>query len=83
MFSDMMVGQKMSSISITVKLGLAGTLAVAIALGIGRFAYTPILPYMQSELGLSSTQLGALASWNFFGYLIGSLTPLLLSLIHI
>ena len=79
----MMVGQKMSSISITVKLGLAGTLAVAIALGIGRFAYTPILPYMQSELGLSSTQLGALASWNFFGYLIGSLTPLLIPVIQI
>ena len=83
MFSDMIVGQKMSSISITVKLGLAGTLAVAIALGIGRFAYTPILPYMQSELGLSSTQLGALASWNFFGYLIGSLTPLLIPVIQI
>ena len=83
MFSDMMVGQKMSSISVAVKLGLAGTLAVAIALGIGRFAYTPILPYMQSELNLSSTQLGALASWNFFGYLIGSLAPLLVPVIQI
>ena len=78
MFSNKVVRQKMSSVSITMKLGLAGTLAVAIALGIGRFAYTPILPYMQSELDLSSTELGALASWNFFGYFIGSLTPLLL-----
>ena len=67
MFSDMMVGQRMSSVSITVKLGLAGTLAVAIALGIGRFAYTPILPYMQNELYLSSTELGALASWSGVG----------------
>ena len=83
MFSDMMVGQKMSSVSITLKLGLAGTLAVAIALGIGRFAYTPILPYMQNELYLSSTELGALASWNFFGYLIGSLSPLIVSVIQV
>ena len=61
------------------KLAIAGTSAVAIALGIGRFAYTPILPFMQDDLSLSSTDLGALASWNFFGYLMGSLTALISS----
>ena len=59
------------------KLAVAGTAAVAIALGIGRFAYTPILPFMQNDLELSSIDLGALASWNFFGYLIGSLIALI------
>ena len=59
------------------KLAVAGTAAVTVALGISRFAYTPILPFMQSDLELSSTELGALASWNFFGYLIGSLIALI------
>ena len=59
------------------KLAIAGTAAVTVALGISRFAYTPILPYMQSDLKLSSTELGSLASWNFFGYLIGSLIALI------
>ena len=59
------------------KLAVAGTAAVAIALRIGRFAYTPILPFVQSDLKLSSIDLGALASWNFFGYLIGSLIALI------
>ena len=61
------------------KLAIAGTAAVTVALGISRFAYTPILPFMQSDLQLSSTELGALASWNFFGYLIGSLIALISS----
>ena len=63
--------------SANIKLVIAGTLSVAIALGVGRFAYTPILPFMQNDLILSSTDLGALASWNFFGYLVGSMVPLL------
>ena len=58
------------------RLAIAGTAAVTIALGIGRFAYTPILPLMQDDLMLSSTNLGALASWNFFGYLVGSFLPI-------
>ena len=36
-----------------IKLALAGVLAVALALGIGRFAYTPILPFMRESLGLT------------------------------
>ena len=54
-----------------------GAAALAIAIGIGRFSYTPILPYMLEELNLSKTNGGLIASWNFFGYLFGSLMTIL------
>lgn len=47
-----------------------GTLAVAGALGFGRFGYTSVLPAMQQELQLNNTQTGAMASVNLAGYLI-------------
>ena len=56
---------------------LTGAAALAIAIGIGRFSYTPILPYMLEELSLSKTNGGLIASWNFFGYLFGSLISIL------
>ena len=58
----------------------AGLLALAVAMGIGRFAFTPILPAMRDAFALSPAALGALASANYLGYLIGALaaaTPLL------
>jgi len=59
------------------QLILAGTAALALAMGIGRFAYTPILPFMMNELGLTATEGGLIASWNFVGYCVGSLIPIL------
>lgn len=52
---------------------LAGALVMAAAVGIGRFAYTPLLPPMQEALGWSVSQAGDLASVNFFGYMVGAL----------
>src|SRR5215467_11838230 len=54
-------------------IALCGLLALAVAMGIGRFAITPILPVMQEDAGLGIAEGGWLASANYFGYLAGAL----------
>lgn len=52
---------------------LAGTLALAAAMGIGRFAYTPLLPPLRDALGWTVAQAGDVAAANFLGYVLGAL----------
>jgi len=52
---------------------VGGLMALAVAMGIGRFAFTPLLPIMQADVGLSVQAGGWLASANYAGYLIGAL----------
>ena len=51
----------------------AGLIALAVAMGIGRFAFTPVLPMMQDDAGLSVAQGSWLASANYVGYFLGAL----------
>src|SRR4051812_35175107 len=55
------------------RLALAGLAALALAQGIGRFAFTPLLPMMQDDAGVTLAQGGALAAANYFGYLLGAM----------
>lgn len=45
---------------------LGGILFLAVAMGISRFAFTPILPFMRVDENLSFTQGGWLASGQLY-----------------
>lgn len=57
----------------TWKVALLGLAGLAAAMGIGRFAFTPILPLMQASNGMTLVQGSWLASINYLGYFIGAL----------
>jgi MFS family permease len=55
---------------------------LAVALGVGRFAFTPLLPLMLKSGALDIRHGGWLASANYAGYLIGALSCAAIRLDH-
>jgi len=61
------------------KVQLACVTGGVITVGIARFSYTPMLPEMTEDIGLTETIAGFLAAANYAGYLCGAL---LISFMH-
>src|SRR3954447_4849694 len=60
-----------SQVSARLAAGL-GLASLGAAMGIGRFAFTPIFPLMQAAQGVTLNQGAWLATANYVGYLIGA-----------
>lgn len=69
-------GRRGVSASMAALLGLAG---LASAQGIGRFAFTPLLPLMQEATGMTLGRGGTLAAANYLGYLVGAVASTVLA----
>lgn len=52
---------------------LGGACALVAAMGIGRFAFTAVLPGMMESYGFGEDVAGVMAAWNYAGYLAGVL----------
>ena len=54
-------------------IAMAGLVSLAVAMGIGRFAFTPILPMMLSDGVVDLPGASWLASANYLGYMLGAI----------
>ena len=62
----------MSPQTSTCRVTLVGLVSLAVAMGIGRFAFTPLLPLMQDDGLVDVTGGGMLAAVHFLGYWLGA-----------
>ena len=64
---------------VSAKVAAVGLASLAAAMGIGRFAFTPIFPLMQEKLSLTLIEGAWLATANYVGYLLGACASFLLT----
>ena len=50
-----------------------GICGLVLTIGLARFAYTPLLPSLQAQAGLTDAGAGGLAAINYAGYMTGAL----------
>lgn len=55
-------------------VALVGLMAIAVSMGIARFAFTPVLPMMEDDSGLTLVSAGWLAAANYIGYFAGAMS---------
>ncbi len=67
------VHARLPTLSVTAVCAIAA-IALAVAMGIGRFAFTPLLPLMIRDGSLAESAGAWLAASNYLGYLAGALT---------
>jgi MFS family permease len=54
------------------RIALSGFIILVVAMGIGRFAFTPQVPLMIADGQMTLTGAGLVAAMNYLGYLIGA-----------
>ena len=59
------------------RVAATGMVSLAVAMGIGRFAFTPLLPMMLADGVVTLSEASWLASMNYLGYLVGALLCML------
>lgn len=57
----------------SIRIVLAGALILLVVHTLGRFIYTPLLPWLIDDGVLTITQGANVASWNYLGYLLGAM----------
>jgi len=50
---------------------LAGICALILTMGIARYAFTPMIPFMVDQTDMTESLAGWLAGWSYIGYLVG------------
>jgi len=50
---------------------IGGVCSLILAMGIARYSFTPMIPFMVDQMDMSESLAGWLAGWNYIGYLVG------------
>jgi len=59
-------------VTVALRIAITGFLVLVVAMGIGRFAFTPQVPLMIAEGQLTLTSAALVAAINYLGYLVGA-----------